>query len=228
MVVADESHKLMQGEKGNRTKALDNVRALTYHVNGLRERFERLHAKEYERLAELAGDTQERRLSEAEKKEYEEKVKLLISESKQVKNKLNLILLKKSNDDNFEKDPNELKFKELLTNNHSGAGLLANFDVYTGLKDEIEYLVYNNKHNFNLEVMRIRDKYITYSLKKHKKKVSVIKYFRKDNKEEYLLSCEISGGVAIIWDIQSQFNIINIFQEQISGNIYDAVLLFNI
>ena len=164
----------------------------------------------------------------AEKKEYEEKVKLLISESKQVKNKLNLILLKKSNDDNFEKDPNELKFKELLTNNHSGAGLLANFDVYTGLKDEIEYLVYNNKYNFNLEVMRIRDKYITYSLKKHKKNVSVIKYYRKDNKEEYLLSCEIKGGVAIIWDIQNQFNIINIIQEQSSGNIYDAVLLFNI
>ena len=85
---------------------------------------------------------------------------------------MDLILLKKSNDDEFEKDPNKLTFKELLTNNHSGIGLLANFTVYTGLKDDIEYLVYNNKHNFNLEVMRIRDKYIVYSLK------SIIKMFQ--------------------------------------------------
>ena len=75
--------------------------------------------------------------------------------------------------------------------------------------------------------MRIRDKYIVYSLKKHNKNVSVIKYFNKDNKEEYLLSCEIKGGVAIIWDIQNQFNIINIIQVESSGNIYDALLLFN-
>ncbi len=162
-----------------------------------------------------------------EKQQYEKKIQLLYSETKQVNNKLDLILLKKSNDDEFEKDPNKLTFKELLTNNHSGIGLLANFTVYTGLKDDIEYLVYNNKHNFNLEVMRIRDKYIVYSLKKHNKNVSVIKYFNKDNKEEYLLSCEIKGGVAIIWDIQNQFNIINIIQVESSGNIYDALLLFN-
>lgn len=163
-----------------------------------------------------------------EKKQYEEKIKLLHSEAKQIKKKLDLILLKKSNDDEFENDPNELKFKELLTNNHSGEGLLANFAVYTGLKDDIEYLVYNNKLNYNLEVMRIRDKYITYSLKGHNKGVSVIKYFLKDNKDEYLLSCEKKGGVAIIWEIQNKFNIINIIQEQCSGNIYDALLLFNI
>ena len=46
MIVSDESHKLMQGEKGSKTQALENVRAMTYHHAGLSERFERLHADE--------------------------------------------------------------------------------------------------------------------------------------------------------------------------------------
>lgn len=82
MIVTDESHKLMQGEKGNRTKALENVRAMTYHVDGLRERFERLHAKEYDRLAELRGKASDKEhpITAAEKQELESLQAKLIKE----------------------------------------------------------------------------------------------------------------------------------------------------
>ena len=163
-----------------------------------------------------------------EKLQYEQ-LKLLISETKAIKKNLDMMLPpKKSNDDYFEKDPNNLKFKDLLANDQSREGLLANFAVYTGLIDGIAYLVYNNRVNFNLEVMRIRDKVYVRSLKKHTKPVSVIRYFRKNNREEYLLSCEVSGGFVIIWDIINNFNIINCIQEQSAGKIYDALILFNL
>jgi hypothetical protein len=163
-----------------------------------------------------------------EKLQYEQ-LKLLISETKAIKKNLDMMLPpKKSNDDYFEKDPNNLKFKDLLANDQSREGLLANFAVYTGLIDGIAYLVYNNRVNFNLEVMRIRDKVYVRSLKKHTKPVSVIRYFRKNNREEYLLSCEVSGGFVIIWDITNNFNIINCIQEQSAGKIYDALILFNL
>ena len=164
-----------------------------------------------------------------EKLQYEDQLKLLFSEIKVIKKNLNMISTpKKSNDDYFEKDPNNLKFKELLANDHSRDGLLSNFAVYTGLVDGITYLVYSNRFNFNLEVMRIRDKVYVRSLKKHTKPVSVIKYFRKNNREEYLLSCEVSNGFVIIWDITNNFNIINLIQEQSAGKIYDALILFNL
>lgn len=161
-----------------------------------------------------------------EKLQFEEKLKFLFSETKAIKRQMNIMSNKKSSYDNFEEDPNNLKFKELLTKEHACSGLLSNFAVYTGLKDGIEYLVYNNKTNFNLEVMRIKDKACVYSLKKHTKPLSVIKYYRKNNREEYLFSCEISGGYAIIWDIQNNFNIVNMFQE--TNKIYDALILFNL
>ena len=85
MIVTDESHKLMQGEKGNRTKALENVRAMTYHADGLGERFERLHAKEYDRLAELRGKASDKEnpITAAEKQELEKLQAKLLKEKEQ-------------------------------------------------------------------------------------------------------------------------------------------------
>ena len=35
---------------------------------------------------------------------------------------------------------------------------LYNFALFNGIKDNIEYIVYNNKTNYNIEIMRISDK----------------------------------------------------------------------
>ena len=67
--------------------------------------------------------------------------------------------------DNFEENPENLKFKEYLINNYEYGNLC--FDVFIGLKDKVEYLVYNNKNNNKIEIMRISDKNIIKSFGGH-------------------------------------------------------------
>ena len=71
------------------------------------------------------------------------------------------------NEIDFKENPQNLKFKYQLTNKRSDSGLLDNFDVFIGLKDKIEYIIYNNKDNYNLDIMRINDQSIITSLKGH-------------------------------------------------------------
>ena len=136
---------------------------------------------------------------------------------------------KLNNNIEFQDNPLNLKLNKILTNNNSCGGWLFNFDIYTSLKDNIEYLVYNNKINFNLKIMRIKDKSNITSLKGHNTYTTVIRYYSKDNKEEYILSCDENKLVIIwdIWDIQN-YNKKYIIQSKYSGYIYDALLLFNI
>jgi len=91
----------------------------------------------------------------------------------------------------FKEDPQNLKFREYLTKNHSIGGYfssnnynLNNFDVFISLKNHIEYLIYTNKDNYNLEIMRIKDKSIITTLKGHNSFTNVVRYYSKDNKEE--------------------------------------------
>ncbi len=128
---------------------------------------------------------------------------------------------------NFYENPENLTFKEYLTNNHSNSGWLREFAIFTSLYDNLEYLVYNNKNNYNLDILRIKDRKIIHYLKHHKTKVSVIRYFiqNKYNKE-YLLSCDESRLVCC-WDI-STYDLIDSIYTNYSGYIWDALILFNI
>lgn len=53
LVVADESHYMMQAKDGGSTLALDNLRAITMHPRGQYERHSRLYDEEIARLKEL-------------------------------------------------------------------------------------------------------------------------------------------------------------------------------
>jgi hypothetical protein len=57
LVIPDESHSLMSGENGNPTDALKNLRAITMNPRGFIDRFHRLHAKEYEKIASMPDGT---------------------------------------------------------------------------------------------------------------------------------------------------------------------------
>lgn len=128
---------------------------------------------------------------------------------------------------NFYENPENLVFKEFLTNNHSNSGWLREFALYTSLYDNLEYLVYNNKNNYNLDILRIKDRKIIHYLKCHKTKVSVIRYFiQNKNNKEYLLSCDESRLVCC-WDISS-YTLIDSIYTNYSGYIWDALILFNI
>ena len=120
--------------------------------------------------------------------------------------------------------PENLRFIDYLTNNNLKSGFFA---VFTGLTDNLEYLVFNNKNNYNLDVMTLKDKAIVKSLKGHENKVHVIRYFNKDDKNEYLLSCD-EDKVSIVWDIQNDYKQKIVIKEKYFGNIFDALLLFNI
>ena len=128
---------------------------------------------------------------------------------------------------NFYENPENLSFKEYLTNNHSNSGWLREFAIYTSLYDNLDYLVYNNKNNYNLDILRIKDRKIIHYLKCHKTKVSVIRYFiQNKNNKEYLLSCDESR-LTCCWDI-STYTLIDSIYTNYSGYIWDALMLFNI
>ena len=127
----------------------------------------------------------------------------------------------------FNENPENLEYIETITSNHSSAGVLNNFDVFKGLKDNIEYIAYNNKYNFNLEIIRIQDKIKIQSLSGHTAKTTIIKYYKKNNKKDYLLTCDLSKAI-IIWDIQDNFYKKYIFKESYVNPIFDALILFNI
>ena len=180
---------------------------------------------------------------EKEKKEIEEKINILIKENKNFKNLFdkykeildNKIEQEKEEEscrnscinEEFKENPENLKFTEYLTNIHSASGCLYNFDAFISIKDNTEHLVYNNKNNYDLEIMRIRDEKKVNSLKGHTCSTTVIRYYLKDNKEEYILSCDFNK-IAIIWDIHNISVKKFMVQTKYAGNILDALLLFNI
>ena len=127
----------------------------------------------------------------------------------------------------FKENPKNLKFRETLTSNNTHNHMLSKFDVYISLQDHIEYLIYGNKNNNNLDIMRIRDKTVITSLKGHETYIHAIKYYLKDHKEDYILSTD-ANKIVIIWDIQNFYNKKYIIKTQYSNTIYDALLLFNI
>ena len=52
--------------------------------------------------------------------------------------------------------------------------------------------------------MRINDQSIIASLKGHNAGIAVIRYYLKNNNEDYILSCDWNKLV-IIWDIQNNY-----------------------
>ena len=190
----------------------------------------------------------------AKNKEMELKIKELVEENKKMKANLDKCLsyieekrnekkreeelkqkIKEENDNfikqninaEFKENPQNLKLRETLTTNASSCNQQEKFAVYIGLQDHIEYLVYCNKNSHNLDIIRIKDKTIITSLKGHNADTIVIRYYLKDNKEEYILSSD-KNKLVIIWDIQNFYNKKYTIQSQYSGDIYDAILLFNV
>ena len=126
----------------------------------------------------------------------------------------------------FKDDPKYLKLSDTLTKkNKTGNGNFYNFDVFIGLKDHIEYLIYANEES-NLDIMRIRDKTIITSLKGHSGNIYVIKYYQKESKEEFILSSD-ERSLVIIWDIQNYYSKKYSIQST-NGRLFDALLLFNV
>ena len=162
-----------------------------------------------------------------EKEEIKNDIKILLKENKNIKNQLE-----------DEKKPKQyFNFVEHLTENCS-CNEFQSIEVYTGLFDHIEYLAYFELCNsiYNINIMRIKDNKIVKQLTNcgYNSNYRIIKYFKKSDREDYLLSsykytyffsnfCQI-----IIFDIQNNFNKKYVLDENINEGILDALLLFNI
>jgi hypothetical protein len=138
----------------------------------------------------------------------------------QIKPEINL----QNNNNIKSKPPINLEFKDVITNSHSNSGWLRQFVVYHNRKDNYKYLAFNNKSNFNINILRIIDKQLIHFLKGHKAKVSVMKHFIKYNKE-YLLSVD-ENKIAICWNLET-YNQHFIIKTNMEGYIWDSALLLS-
>ena len=127
---------------------------------------------------------------------------------------------------NFYGNPENLEFKDTIANYNTKSGWLRQFVVYTGLLDNIEYLVYCDNKKNNINVITIADKKSIHQFKGHKNAVSVMRYFIQNYKYEYLLSCDESK-IVICWDLQQYSQYLKIITNYY-GYIWDALILFNI
>ena len=75
--------------------------------------------------------------------------------------------------------------------------------------------------------MRIYDKKVIQSSFGVEARATVIRYYLKNNSEDYILTCDLNKSI-IIWEIQNNFNKKYKLSQNYSGFIWDALLLFNI
>ena len=169
-------------------------------------------------ISELENSINELKQKYEEKEKEEEKKENIILEESGYKS-LNI-------DINFCGNPQNLQYYDTLANHHTKSGWLREFVVYTGLKDNIEYFVFNDSKNNNLVIKRIKDKSLVGCLKGHKAQVSSMRYFIQNNEQDYLLTCD-EYKVVICWDLQKYSQFFKIITNY-SGYIWDAIILFNI
>ena len=128
----------------------------------------------------------------------------------------------------FEKDPQDLKFRQNINDTNASYGWNDIFEVYISRKDNKEYLVSPNNNNYKLDVISLLENKITVSLKGHNNHIRTIRYFINNiNSEEYLISAD-NDIIVIIWEITYNFNIKFKINTNYSDNIYSCLLLFDL
>ena len=157
-------------------------------------------------------------------KRYNEEEEIKKTNNKKIKQYI------ESNSDNIILFVGTLNEQKNEDHNH-GDDKENNFIVYNGLLDHLEYLVYtyeilyNNSYHNSLKVMRILNNKIIATLDcQHDDHLANIRYYIKNEKEDYLLSCW-RWCIIEIWDIQNNFN--KKFNISIGTTRYDALLLLN-
>ena len=128
----------------------------------------------------------------------------------------------------FEKDPQDLKFRQNIINSNASYGWNDIFEVYISRKDNKEYLVSPNNNNYKLDVISLLENKVTVSLKGHNNHIRTIRYFINNiNSEEYLISAD-NDIIVIIWEITYDFNMKFKINTNYSDNIYSCLLLFDL
>ena len=137
-------------------------------------------------------------------------------------------LEQKKKDDNAIKQnslkPPDFRDNYKLCEDNNAGGELHSFEVFNGLFDNIPYLVYCNKSP--LKIKRIMDNINVKQLNGHEANTCVIRYYHKNDKEDFLLSVD-STELLIIWEIQNNYEKKYVIQNA-NEYINDSIILFNI
>lgn len=169
-------------------------------------------------------------LEETEK--LKNKNKILIEENIKLKKADNILVNNINNDNivNIDKkeqnsDPKQLKEKQDIINTNTNCNKCG-FEVFTSIKDNIEYLASGNKKTFNIDIVDLRSNILVKSLIGHKTDIFDLNYYL-NNQREYLLS--IDNNIIILWDLISKNNgiLLKIKIDRIES-ILSTLLLFNI
>jgi hypothetical protein len=75
--------------------------------------------------------------------------------------------------------------------------------------------------------MRICDKTIIKSLGGHLAPTTVVRYYMKNNNEDYIFFCDKNNKV-VIWDIQNNYSQKCKIEARNSFQVWDALFLFNV
>ena len=128
----------------------------------------------------------------------------------------------------FKKEPQNLKYQLNITDSNTSAGWNDIFEIFVSYKDNKEYLISPNIHNYNLDIFDLLDNKKIKSLKEHDNNIRSIRYFinkNSPNYNEYLISAD-DNKIVIIWDITDNYNIKYQIDTQYGHNIYSCLLVF--
>lgn len=109
--------------------------------------------------------------------------------------------------------------------------LIDSFDAYISVKDQKPYLVYQNKNNFKLEVLKIlKKKYkLVKTIDGHNSKITCLKYYyNKNNGTEYLISTNYDGHI-LITNITKDYETESLKKTGYdNGQITCCIMIFNL
>ena len=129
-----------------------------------------------------------------------------------------------------EKDINvpNLKYIKTITNSNDGChGLSDIFEVFKLSKDKKYYLASSKSSTYNICIISLEQYVLSNTLKGHQNNISSIRYFYKDEINEYLISSD-NDKIIILWDIKNDYKIKYKIDTGYKDTIYCNLILFNI
>lgn len=125
--------------------------------------------------------------------------------------------------------PQNLKLKQIITNNNCGYGFNDCIELFTSIEDNKVYLVTVNKKNYKLEIRDLENNNnLVQELRGHEESIKAVRYFS-DGKNEYLISSDSNQKVLLWKNTENQFQKMYEISSEYEGFICTGgLIIFNI
>ena len=128
---------------------------------------------------------------------------------------------------NLKKRNPNIKFNSFLKYNNNNQLKSNIFEIYKSIQNYNFYIIIPNKSTNNIDIFSLNknELEIYKILKGQYYEISILKYYKSDKNEEYLLSTNIIENITI-WDISHDYIILKIIETNYKCNMYSNLLLF--